>query len=349
MILGLVTVGISLFVRNAWQDLAAQSFRWSDLHWGWFFVAMGSYTAGMIPFWMYWHQVLHALGQRPTRWESCRAYFVGHLGKYVPGKAMVVVLRAGLVRSERTHGTVAATAVFIETLTMMAVGAFVAAGCLLPSLVHFPGLVVLAVGLMICAGVPTLPPVFRRIVVFLRVRKAHSEIETLLQGLTWSVFWRGWGWMSIGWLGYGMSLYATLQALPGKVPTLSDAPLLIGSVALAIVAGFLSLIPAGIGVRELVMLPLLAGFGPGKAILAVILVRLAWFAAEISLSTLLYFAGRPPASWQDGDQDHSKHAAPSADKSPTSPNRHSSTNSQPTDRDSSIADQPPQAARHAMS
>ena len=59
--------------------------------------------------------------------ETTRAYYVGHLGKYVPGKALVVIIRTGLISGPRVDTTVAAVSIFIETLTMMAVGAFLAA------------------------------------------------------------------------------------------------------------------------------------------------------------------------------------------------------------------------------
>ncbi len=62
--------------------------------------------------------------------NTLRAYYIGHLGKYVPGKAMVVILRTVMVRGHRVDAAVAAVSVFFETLTMMAVGAFMAAGIL---------------------------------------------------------------------------------------------------------------------------------------------------------------------------------------------------------------------------
>ena len=56
-----------------------------------------------------------------------RAYLVSHLGKYVPGKAMVVVMRAGLSMPYGARGATAAIATFYETLVMMAAGSLMAA------------------------------------------------------------------------------------------------------------------------------------------------------------------------------------------------------------------------------
>ena len=55
----------------------------------------------MLPMWWFWYRTLQAFGQAPEGLSSLRAFFIGHLGKYVPGKAMVVVLRTALVRGAR--------------------------------------------------------------------------------------------------------------------------------------------------------------------------------------------------------------------------------------------------------
>jgi len=71
------------------------------------------------------------MGRRSA--DSARPYgptTSGTWEKYVPGKALVVILRAGLIRSRRVNAVVAAISVFYETLTMMAVGSFLAGAIL---------------------------------------------------------------------------------------------------------------------------------------------------------------------------------------------------------------------------
>src|SRR5687767_13973789 len=114
-------------LADAWNELAAAPF---VIRPEWLVAAGILYLIGLLPCGWFWHRVLVRLGQSPGWLASQRAYFIGHLGKYVPGKALVVVLRAGLVRSDPVDGTVSAASVFIETLTQMAVGAFVAAAIL---------------------------------------------------------------------------------------------------------------------------------------------------------------------------------------------------------------------------
>jgi hypothetical protein len=253
------------------------------------------YLVGMLPSCIFWWQTLRAMGQRPTFAETLRAFFVGHLGKYVPGKALVVVIRTGLIRSERVDTTVAAASVFVETLTLMAVGAVVAAGILGVLLRTQPGFVFLALFLSVLAGVPTYPPLFRRALRFLQVHRANPDIDQAINGLNAKLMGLGWLLISIGWVFFGLSLWATAQAIPGMqpLPTLADLPLLTAAVALAMVAGFLSLLPGGIGVRELIVIPLLQPqFGQVVAILSAVLLRIGWMAAELLVAVVLYFGVR---------------------------------------------------------
>ena len=82
------------------------------------------YLVGLLPEGLFWQRALRAMGQEAPLGRTLRAYYIGHLGKYVPGKAMVVVLRTGLICGPGVDAGIAAASVFLETLTMMAVGAF---------------------------------------------------------------------------------------------------------------------------------------------------------------------------------------------------------------------------------
>ena len=93
----------------------------------WLAASGGLYLLGTLFSGIFWHRVLRALGQNVGFWTALRAYYIGHLGKYVPGKAMVVILRAGLIRGQGVDTSLAVVSVFFETLTMMSVGALLAA------------------------------------------------------------------------------------------------------------------------------------------------------------------------------------------------------------------------------
>ena len=99
--------------------------------------------------------------------------------------------------------------------------------------------------------------------------------------------------MTLGWCLNGLSLWLVLRGLPGIDIAWSDYPLTLACVSLATVAGFVSLLPGGIGVRELVMIPLLgARFGSVNAIVAAVVIRIVWLVAELATSGLIYLLRR---------------------------------------------------------
>ncbi len=288
LVLSLVAGGIWRTFSKGGDELLSHGLEWRSIDVNWILIAGLFYILGLVPCWIFWHRTLQAMGQHPRWRESLPAFWIGHLGKYVPGKAMVVVLRTGLVHSDRVNKTVAATSVFVETLTMMAVGAFVSA-VILAMISDNLWLKLLAIGLMVCSGVPTLPPIFRRVVRMLRVQKANPQIETAITGVDYPLMATGWLSISVGWLLLGLSLWATLKSLPAVAVPLSDLWLLTATVALAMVAGFLSLIPGGLGVRDWILVELLAPrFGVEVALASAILLRLVWLLSELLVSAILY-------------------------------------------------------------
>jgi uncharacterized membrane protein YbhN (UPF0104 family) len=309
----LVLAGIGHEIMKARDSFAEHKFSLWDVDYRWLPLAGLAYLVGMLPMCFFWFAVMRALGQRPHLGATLRAFYIGHLGKYVPGKAMVVVLRTGLVRSLHVDTTVAAVSVFVETLTMMAAGAFLAAVLLAVQSADQVLLLVLAVGLMLCAGVPTLPPIFRRLVFVLKVRKLNPEIGDHLRGLTWRL-------MACGWLGnlcgyglFGVSMWAVLRSMPGvnaqAIQFLPSLPLITASVCLAMVAGFLSLLPGGVLVREFIILTLLKHqVGRVAALVAAVLLRLVWMASEVLLAGLLYWTVRAPRA-REGHPGHAEATA----------------------------------------
>jgi uncharacterized membrane protein YbhN (UPF0104 family) len=299
-ILALVVWGMAETWDDAREKFATHAFSLADLDWRWIAASCGLYVLATLPSAWFFHEALLAMGQRPRWTESFRAYYVGHLGKYVPGKALVVVIRAALVRSERTDGAVAALAVFVETLTLMAVGAAIAAVVLaIQGRSHEQAyLTVIALGLGIGAGVPTAPPLFRAVVRRLPYVKSHPAVAPAVERLNFALMARGWGAMTLAWAVMGLSLWATLKAMPGMLEfpvSNGQIPMLTACIALATVAGFMSLIPGGLGVRELVVTAILEPMiGPAGAIISAVVMRLVSLVSEVLVSTILYFVVRSP-------------------------------------------------------
>jgi uncharacterized membrane protein YbhN (UPF0104 family) len=76
---------------------------------------------------------------------------------------------------------------------------------------------------------------------------------------------------------------------------LQDLPRYTASVSLATVAGFVSFIPGGLGVRDAVLMEVLAlGFAEdaaATALVSAVLLRLVWLVAELAISAILYGVG----------------------------------------------------------
>jgi glycosyltransferase 2 family protein len=298
----LIVVLLVWFIRGtlvkAWgqiQQHQAESPTWQlDLRW--LALAGGLYLLGLLPAGLFWYRSLRVLGQDAKLGESLRAYYISHLGKYVPGKAMVVVVRAGLVRSQRVHAGVAAAAVFYETLTMMAVGAAIgAAFCAIRareegSMFWFS----IALGLMLVTGLPTLPPIFTRLARLAGVGKSDPTTAANLQRIGYGTLLLGWMLMALLWVFLGLSLWATLRGMGlSQLGPWEHLFSYTGSISLAVVAGFLSLIPGGLGVRDVVLLMLVRLFhiAEAEAVIAAGLVRLVWLLSEVLISVILYLGG----------------------------------------------------------
>lgn len=280
-----VAWGVHRTILAALEQLGQHPWRWRP---GWLLLSGGLYLLGTFPSACFWHWTMHRLGARPRFWRSVAAYYVGHLGKYVPGKGMVVVLRTSLVRGPQTDLRLAAAAVFYETLTAMATGGALAA-LLLVTLVEASWLTAaLAIGLAAIAAAPTLPPVTRRLLTRLAIRSEPGERPASVE-LDWYAMGVGWLASGIGWVVLGLSLEAALAAADAQVEPLHDLPLCIASVGLAVVAGFLSFLPGGAVVREAVLMELLVPrFGPAAAVVGAILLRLAWLGAELVTAGVIW-------------------------------------------------------------
>lgn len=328
LVLTLVIWGIGHTIQKSLDQFRQKDFAWSQVHFSWLLGTGLCYLGGTLPAWWFWHRVLWAMGQQPHWWSSLRAYTIGHLGKYVPGKAMVVVLRAALVMGPKVDKAIAAAAVFVETLTIIAVSAMLS-GLLLvwitatstshnqtvgsTGISERAFLLLLAATLIVCTGIPSLPPIFRRVIIFLRVDRASPQIAPALGQLRWPLMASGWLTNALGCFLYGLSLWCTLRALPaGMITPVSESagslheiaataellswsalphvlPVVTAGLVLAVVAGFVSLLPGGAGVRELVMITVLAPqFGELAAVLSALLLRLVWLLTELIVSLILY-------------------------------------------------------------
>ncbi len=256
----------------------------------WLIASGALYLVAMFPSVLFWQRVLRVLGQHAGLLKTARAYYIGHLGKYVPGKALVVVLRAGMVRGERVDVGVAAATVFVETLTMIASGSFIAAALVAILYREHWVYVTGAVVCMFAAGLPTLPPVFAWLARVTRIGRRAAEAGVDLGRIDYGTLLFGWIGTGVGWYVTGLSLWAALRGMgENSLSPIGDLPFLTMIVSISVVAGFISMIPAGLGSRDLVMVTLMKlRLTEAVAVGSTIILRLVWLAAELAISAVLY-------------------------------------------------------------
>lgn len=259
----------------------------------WLVVSGLLYLLGLLPAAIFWQRVLVATGQDVHVGESLRAYYISQLGKYVPGKWMVILLRRVMLHTTGLEDTVVAASVFFETFSMLAVGSALSAVLLAIWQPDKPWLVGAAAASVVLMGLPTVPVVFQWLIRTLGIGKLNPKAGARFSRISFRTIAFGWAIMSVGWLLQGMSLWATLRSL-GAVTSgpLVDLWLHTATVALSIVAGFISQIPGGLGMREGVSAELIEPqYGPTFAIVSAIVFRLVLLVSELVISIILYAAG----------------------------------------------------------
>ncbi len=286
----LVLLAIGYTVRNVANQFKAHDFQLASIDYPILALSIVCYILAMLLSCCFWKLVLKRFGCHPSWNRTLLAFFLSQLGKYVPGKALVIVIRTDAIRDSQTGAGLAAASVFVETLTWIFVGSVIA--CLLTAIQfsQHPAMLWTAAILAGMAGVVTLPPVFR----YLAIRLTRTTDPQVFAQLDFGTMAQGWLLMSLGWCLNGLSLWLVLFSLPHTDITLTDYPLCLACVSLATVAGFASLLPGGIGVRELVLIPLLGPrFGSATAVIAAVLIRIVWLSAELFTTGIIYLTSRP--------------------------------------------------------
>ena len=274
-----------------------------------FAAAVGFYVAGLVPLGLFYGRVLAASKTPIGAFAAIRAYLISHLGKYVPGKALVVVMRAGLSAPSGARPATAAFATFYETLVMMAAGGLLAAVALgrgdsvtipLP-FAHGRSLTLPLALLGLVPGIAFFvvvePRVFPRLASIARLPFRTVGADAL-PTVTWRLLLEGLALATIGWTLMGLSQVAVLAAIGPSMHLATEWPTIVGSVALATVAGFVvPIAPGGLGVREWVLWTALGStIDRERAVVAALVLRLAWIVGEVAAAAILVPLRRPAAA-----------------------------------------------------
>jgi glycosyltransferase 2 family protein len=252
-------------------------------------LSAGLYAAGMSCFGSYWWHTLHDMGGHLGWLETQRAYFASQLGKYIPGKAWVLLIRCALTERKSVSKTVVVASSFYETLAVMTVGSLVA--LLTLSGAGKVSTAVLSLAFTFSAALAMLvhPSVFARLLAvgMLPFQKWGAGPVSPIRGAT---LLKGLRYLIPGWGLLGLSLVATAKGIGVSVSGLLAVLLVSGSKALAVAGGFAVLIvPAGLGVREWILMQTLGpAMGVGNAVLIAIVDRILNVLAESLAAAGLY-------------------------------------------------------------
>jgi len=266
-----------------------------------------------------WWIVLRDFHVHPPFLPTQAAYSVGSLGKYVPGKAMVPIMRSAAMRKWGVPVSLSILGVIVETLVSLSAAGTL--GAITLSASNPPSwLFQVSVAASLLSIVPIVPPVFNWLLKLASKRKRLLNIESESQKnshlIGWTLVFQCWSLAAIGWILMGTSLFAAVAtvspqvlsyALPqhahldlvsgvysGAIATSLQLWILcIATATLAFVIGFLSMLPGGAGVRELIVTVLLApivGYAPALA--AAVLYRITNLVSELAMAGLTSVASR---------------------------------------------------------
>ena len=223
--------------------------------------AMTAMLAGVGASAMVWRVLLTGLGHPLRLRDGARVFFLGQIGKYVPGSVWPVLAQMELGRDHAVPATVSAAA-FALFMVVHLLSAVVVGAVALPvtGLVAWPWLLAALPAVLLLLPGPLRLGLHLAGRIVRRPLPAPARAGALVVAC---------GWAMVMWACYGLHLW--LLAPGTGVPLgLVEAA---GVFALAWAAGFVLVIaPAGAGAREAVLLALLAGSAGTGALLALALV-----------------------------------------------------------------------------
>ena len=212
-----------------------------------------------------WRAILGGLGSTLPLRAGARIYFLGQLGKYVPGSVWPVLAQAEMSREHGVPRSRAAFAAAAQLAVSLASGVAVSAIALALSsratLVAYWWLIPVAVAV----AATLVPPVFNRVVALaMRLGRRPPAEPVTGRALASST-----AWCVVMWAAFGTHAWLLALALGRDAPWL----LATGAYALAWSVGFVIVfLPAGAGAREAALTLALSSALPREAALALALV-----------------------------------------------------------------------------
>lgn len=262
-------VGLAFVARSVYTQRSELGDALADASVGWLAVAWACGLAGMVAIGVLWILIARHSGGVVPAGKGMRWFFVGQLGKYVPGGVWPVVgtgelaVRGGVDRPTAYSSTI--VSMFATYAAAVMVGGLAA----LP----FGGwYTVLGAGALVGTAVGLWLVGHGRVARLLARAKLRLPARRELVG---QVARHGAVWVLMG-----LATWCTIHAIGGTVNPVR----VVAMTALAWTAGFVIVgVPGGIGVRESIFIALLSGpLGEGDATAVALVARLVSILADLS-------------------------------------------------------------------
>lgn len=257
---------------------------------GWLLLALLATLVNVALAGMVWWTVLADLGSRLPLPVAGRIFFVGQLGKYLPGSVWPVVMQTELGRDHRVPRRRTATATLVAMLLSVASALLVVLLALPLAPEALPPGFGWAVLLVVPLAVLLHPAVLGRVVDLGLELAGRPRLEqrTTIGGTLRATLW------AVGsWTGAGLQVWCL--AIPLGAPAdARTAVLLVGGYALAWAVGFVVVVaPAGAGAREVALAAVLAQvLDRGSLLVVVLLSRALFTVVDLAAAGLGVLAGR---------------------------------------------------------
>lgn len=259
--LAVLAAVVAAFVTQ-WPRVRPELARFDAAH---LVAAFAAIAAALTASMLSWRAVLTELGSHLPVRDAARIYFVGQLGKYLPGSVWPALVQmelgraAGVPRARMGVSFVLALALSLLTGAVIGLPTVLSTGRYV-----WPALAVIAVVLPVLL----VPRLLTRLVDrgLRLIKRPPLDRDLSRAGLARVV-----GFAAAGWVAYGVQ--AWLLALDLGAPAATTLPVAIGAYAVALVLGVVVVFaPAGVGVREAMLVVALATVLPAGAALALAVV-----------------------------------------------------------------------------
>ncbi|MER5420568.1 lysylphosphatidylglycerol synthase transmembrane domain-containing protein [Streptosporangium roseum] len=238
-------------VAEQWEEIRAGFAR---LSWQSLVLSLVAVVAALCSGMMTWRALLADLGSPLPFRQAAKVFFVGQLGKYIPGSIWPVLAQMEMGRELGVPRSRSAAAFFLTMPVQLGSGLVISAVTLLAAL---PGTA--APYAWVFLLIPLLAVVFEprviNAVLGFGLRKLRRE--PLERPLTRRGMLTALGWALLGWTAYGLHLAAVVHEFGPS--GMSAVVFSIGAFALSWCLGIMTfVVPAGAGVREAAMVVVLA-------------------------------------------------------------------------------------------